>query len=158
MVKIKNISVPKKKIFQYERKKLLNDNKKIQINLWKKKKFKIGLTNGCFDVYHEGHKYLLNQCKKYCDKLVILLNTDSSIRINKGKSRPINKLNVRYQKIIQNINVDNCEVFSEKTPLKEIKKILPDIIFKGSDYKMKDVVGYSLMKKIKGKVHIINRY
>ncbi len=158
VVKVKNISVPKKKIFLYEKKKLLNDNKKIQINFWKKKKFKIGLTNGCFDLYHQGHKYLLNQCKKYCDKLVVLLNTDSSIKINKGKNRPINKLNVRFQKIIQNINVDNCEVFSEKTPLKKIKKILPDIIFKGSDYKMKDVVGYSLMKKYKGKVHIINRY
>ena len=108
-------------------------------------------------------KYKFNEkdyieLKKYCDKLVVLLNTDSSVKINKGKNRPINKLHVRYKKIIENINVDSCIVFSEKTPLKNIKKILPNIIFKGSDYNIKDVVGYLLMKKIKGKVHIINRH
>jgi len=158
VVKMNDISIPKKKSFQSEKIKLLKDNKKMQINFWKKKKYKIGVTNGCFDLYHEGHKYLLNQCKKYCDKLVVLLNTDSSVKINKGKSRPINKLNIRCKAIIENINVDKCIIFSEKTPLKKIKKILPNIIFKGSDYNLRDVVGYSLMKKYKGKVHIIGRY
>ncbi len=158
VVKLKNISVPNKKSFLIEKKKLLKDIKKTQIGSWKKKNFIIGITNGCFDLYHEGHKYLLSQCKKHCDKLVVLLNSDNSIRINKGKNRPIDKINIRYDRINSNINVDKCIVFSEKTPLKQIKKILPNIIFKGSDYDPKDVVGHSLMQKNKGKVKIIKRF
>lgn len=158
VVKLKNISVPNKKNFLLEKKKLIKNLKKIKIHIWKKKNFIIGITNGCFDLYHEGHKYLLSQCKKYCDKLVVLLNNDNSVKINKGKNRPVDKLNIRYNRIIGNVNVDKCIVFSEKTPLKEIKKILPNIIFKGSDYNPKDVVGYSLMKKNRGKVNIIKRY
>ena len=158
VVKIKNISVPGKKIFKSENKRLVSNNNKNIINIWKKKKFIIGVTNGCFDLYHEGHKYLLSECKKYCDKLVVLLNSDISVKINKGKDRPIDKLNIRYKNIVQNINVDQCLTFSDKTPLKEIKKIYPNIIFKGSDYKSKNVVGYSLMKKSNGKIHIIKRF
>ena len=137
VVKLKNISVPNKKNFLLEKKKLLKNFKKLQIHIWKKKKFIIGITNGCFDLYHEGHKHLLSQCKKYCDKLVVLLNSDNSVKINKGKKRPFDKINIRYDRIVSNINVDKCIVFSEKTPLKQIKKILPNIIFKGSDYNQK---------------------
>jgi len=158
VVKINSIVTPTRKILHYEKKKLLKNNKKMQIDIWKKKKFKIGVANGCFDLYHEGHKYFLSQCKKYCDKLIVLLNTDSSIKINKGIKRPVEKLNIRYNKILRNINVDKCIIFSEKTPLQKIKKIIPNIIFKGGDYNLKDVVGYPLMKKTKGKVHIIKRY
>lgn len=156
VVKIKNISVPRKKTFRAEKKKLIKDKKTIYI--WKKKKFKIGIANGCFDLYHEGHKYFLSECKKYCDKLVVLLNTDNSVRINKGKGRPVDKLDIRYKNIINNINVDKCITFSEKTPFKTIKKILPNIIFKGSDYIKKNVVGYSLIKKNMVKIRIIKRY
>lgn len=156
VVKIKNISVPRKKTFLAEKKKLIKDKKKIYI--WKKKKFKIGIANGCFDLYHEGHKYFLSECKKYCDKLVVLLNTDNSVRINKGKGRPVDKLDIRYKNIINDINVDECITFSEKTPFKTIKKILPNIIFKGSDYIKKNVVGYSLIKKNMVNIKIIKRY
>lgn len=158
VVKLKNISVPGQKSFLLEKKKLLKEVKKIQITYWKKKNFIVGITNGCFDLYHEGHKYLLSKCKNYCDKLVVLLNSDNSVKINKGKNRPIDKINIRYNRIVRDINVDKCIIFSEKTPLKKIKKILPNIIFKGSDYDPKDVVGYSLMQKNKGKVKIIKRH
>ena len=100
----------------------------------------------------------MSECKKYCDKLVVLLNTDNSVRINKGKGRPVDKLDIRYKNIINNINVDECITFSEKTPFKTIKKILPNIIFKGSDYIKKNVVGYSLIKKNMVKIRIIKRY
>jgi D-beta-D-heptose 7-phosphate kinase/D-beta-D-heptose 1-phosphate adenosyltransferase len=158
VVKIKNISVPSKKSFLAQRIKFIKDNKKNKINIWKKKKYKIGVANGCFDLYHEGHKYFLSECKKYCDKLVILLNTDISVKINKGKGRPVDKLDVRYKNIINTIDVDECIPFSEITPIKKLKKILPNIIFKGSDYTSKNVIGYSLLKKNKGKIKIINRY
>jgi len=156
VVKIKNISVPRKKTIRAEKKKLIKEKNKIYI--WKKKKFKIGIANGCFDLYHEGHKYFLSECKKYCDKLVVLLNTDNSVRINKGKGRPVDKLDIRHKNIVNNINVDECITFSEKTPFKTIKKILPNIIFKGSDYIKKNVVGYSLIKKNMVKIRIIKRY
>lgn len=156
VVKIRNISVPRKKTIRAEKKKLIKEKNKIYI--WKKKKFKIGIANGCFDLYHEGHKYFLSECKKYCDKLVVLLNTDNSVRINKGKGRPVDKLDIRYKNIVNNINVDECITFSEKTPFKTIKKILPNIIFKGSDYIKKNVVGYSLIKKNMIKIKIIKRY
>lgn len=158
VVKINNIAVPSRKIFQAEKKKLIKYKKKNKIFFWKKKKFEIGIANGCFDLYHEGHKYFLSECKKYCDKLVVLLNTDNSVRINKGKDRPLDKLDVRYKNIINNINVDECITFSEKTPFRKIKKILPSIIFKGSDYIKKNVVGFSLIKKNKLKIKIIKRY
>jgi D-beta-D-heptose 7-phosphate kinase/D-beta-D-heptose 1-phosphate adenosyltransferase len=157
VVKIKNICTPKKKIFQLENRKLLNNNKK-NVYIWKKNNFKIGVANGCFDLYHKGHKYFLSECKKYCDKLIVLLNTDSSVKVNKGTNRPIDKLNIRYKNITENFDVDYCIPFSEQTPLKILKKILPNIIFKGSDYIAKNVVGYSLMKKNKGKIVIIKRY
>ena len=128
VVKLKNISVPSKKNFLLE-KKLLKNFKKFEIHIWKKK-FIIGITNGCFDLYHEGHKYLLSQCKKYCDKLVVLLNSDNSVKINKGKKRPLDKINIRYDRIVSNINVDKCIVFSEKTPLKQIKKFFRILFLK----------------------------
>ena len=81
-----------------------------------------------------------------------------SVRLNKGKNRPIDKLKVRYQNVLKNIDVDYCVSFEDKTPLKKIRKIRPNIIFKGSDYKKNDVVGYSFVKAIKGKVNIIKRY
>ena len=79
VVKLKNISVPNKKNFLLEKKTSNFKNfdsylEKIYRNY-----------NGCFDLYHEGHKHLLSQCKKYCDKLVVLLNGDNSVKINKGK-------------------------------------------------------------------------
>lgn len=158
VVKIQNISVPKKHIFKIEKKKLIQSNKINYLKIWKKNQLKIGLTNGCFDLFHKGHEYLLSECKKHCDKLIVLLNSDNSVKLNKGKKRPIDKISHRLKKIKENINVDFCEVFSEKTPYNNIKKIMPNIIFKGGDYKIKDVVGNLLVKKNKGKVQIIKRY
>ena len=158
VVKEEDISVPKKKIFYLEKKKLFSYNKKDQIKTWKKKKYTIGIANGCFDLFHEGHDFFLKNCKKSCDKLIVLLNTDLSVRLNKGKNRPIDKLKVRYQNVLKKIDVDYCVSFEDKTPLKKIRKIRPNIIFKGSDYKKNDVVGYSFVKAIKGKVNIIKRY
>ena len=67
-------------------------------------------------------------------------------------------MSIRLKNIKDNINVDYCEIFSEKTPYNKIKNIMPNIIFKGSDYKIKDVVGNQLMKQNKGKIKIIKKY
>ena len=129
----------------------------LKIRLWKLVKLKIGVTNGCFDVLHSGHLHLLSEAKKNCDKLIVLLNSDKSIKMIKGKNRPILKLNKRIQILKMIKDVDVIEVFEEKTPEKIIRKILPDILFKGSDYKTSQVIGYKLITNNGGKVKIINK-
>jgi rfaE bifunctional protein nucleotidyltransferase chain/domain len=120
-----------------------------------KSKKRIGFTNGCFDIVHAGHIELLQKAKKNCDYLIVGLNSDSSVRKLKGNQRPILNLKQR-SKIISSIKyVDQIKVFKESTPLMLIKKIKPDIIFKGSDYIKKKVVGYDFQTKRKKQVKII---
>jgi len=114
----------------------------------------VGFANGCFDILHEGHIKLFKEAKKKCNYLVVGLNSDQSIRKIKGSDRPI--FNQKHRKtILGNIKyVDKVIVFNEETPKKIILKLKPDIIFKGSDYKKKKVIGYKLLSN-KGKVCII---
>ena len=132
-------------------------NLKLKIVLWKLIKLKIGVTNGCFDVLHSGHLHLIEQAKKSCDKLIVLINSDSSVKKLKGKNRPILKLKKRIKFLKMLKEVDEADFFDEKTPEKILNKILPDILFKGSDYKIKDVVGYQMIKKNGGHVKIISK-
>ena len=83
------------------------------------------MTNGCFDVLHSGHLHLLSEAKKNCDKLIVLLNSDQSIKKIKGKNRPILDLNKRIKILKMIKDVDDVEVFNEKTPENIISKILP---------------------------------
>jgi cytidyltransferase-related domain len=129
----------------------------LKIKLWKLVKFKIGVTNGCFDVLHSGHLHLLNEGKKNCDKLIVLLNSDNSIKKIKGKNRPILKLNQRIKMLRMIKDVDDVKVFEEKTPERIISKILPNILFKGSDYTARELAGYDVIKNNGGKIKIINK-
>ena len=105
---------------------------------------KIIFTNGCFDIVHVGHINLLNFAKEKGDRLIVGINSDSSIRRLKGKKRPINnQIDRKY--FLENIKaVDEVHIFSEDTPYNLIKSIMPDIIVKGSDYKPSDVIGNDL--------------
>lgn len=115
----------------------------------------IGFTNGCFDILHAGHVELFRKAKKQCDFLIVALNSDKSVRLIKGKNRPINNIKNRI-KVIKSVRyIDKVIVFHEKDPLTIIKKIKPDIIFKGSDYKIKNIVGYDFQIKRKKKVKVI---
>ena len=129
----------------------------LKIKLWKLAKFKIGITNGCFDIIHSGHLHLFSEAKKMCDKLVVLINSDKSIKNLKGSARPIIKLKKRTELIKMIESVDEIISFEEKTPINLISKILPNILFKGSDYKQKEVIGYDLIKKYGGNVKIIKK-
>ena len=126
--------------------------KKIQV--WKRI-FIIGVTNGCFDLLHKGHLRSLKLAKRYCDKLVVLLNSDKSTKKNKGRFRPIQNEKIREKKLLKNKNVDMVIVFNRKTPYKMIKQIKPDFLFKGSDYKKKNIVGSRFVTKNGGKVKIL---
>lgn len=102
---------------------------------------KIVFTNGCFDILHVGHVELLKYAKSLGDKLIVGLNSDSSVKALKGSSRPINHENDR-KKVLENIkHVDQVIIFEETTPLNLIKKINPDIIVKGGDYNPDQVIG-----------------
>ena len=134
------------------------DGKFETIKKWKNQNYIVGATSGCFDIIHPGHFHLFEECKKKCDKLIVLLNSDHSVRLIKGNNRPINKFNIR-SKILNRIQLVNMIIpFDQKTPLNLIKKIKPKYLFKGSDYNKKDVVGYYFMRKNKGEVVIINKY
>lgn len=108
-------------------------------------------TNGCFDILHVGHIKLLEFCKQQGDFVVVGLNSDESIKRLKGKDRPINNQEDRLN-ILKSIKyVDEVIIFNEDTPYDLIKIIKPDIIVKGGDYNMQDVVGNDLAK-----VHIFD--
>ncbi len=116
---------------------------------------KIGFTNGCFDLIHQGHIFYLEEARKKCDFLVLALNTDASIKKIKGQSRPILNQTERSE-ILKNFKfIDRIILFNEKTPINLIKKIKPNIIFKGDDYLKKEVVGYSEAKAWGGEVNLI---
>ena len=98
-------------------------------------------TNGVFDILHRGHLDLLKFAKRNCRKLIVGINSDSSVKLNKGKSRPYNSLKKRISKLRKTKLIDQILVFKDKTPIKLINKIKPDAIIKGSDYKQNQVVG-----------------
>jgi D-beta-D-heptose 7-phosphate kinase/D-beta-D-heptose 1-phosphate adenosyltransferase len=99
-------------------------------------------TNGCFDLLHVGHIELLKYAKSLGDYLVVGINSDNSVKKLKGSSRPINNELTR-KIILESIKyVDEVIVFDEDTPIEIIKKIQPNIIVKGGDYKKENVVGY----------------
>ncbi len=114
----------------------------------KKQNKKIVFTNGCFDIIHIGHITLLEKAKSLGDILVVGLNSDESVKKLKGKERPIVPQNERAE-ILDSIKyVDYVVVFDELTPYKVITEIRPDIIVKGEDYKLKEVVGWGIVPKI----------
>ena len=116
----------------------------------------IGFTNGCFDLLHTGHISYLKSAKQKCDILILGLNSDESIRKLKGKNRPIVEQKDRVEILSSFPFIDKIVVFDEVTPIKLIKRIKPNIIFKGKDYKKKDVVGFRESKKWQGRVILID--
>ena len=116
----------------------------------------IGFTNGCFDLLHTGHISYLKSAKQKCDLLILGLNSDESIKKLKGKNRPIVEQKDRVEILSSFPFVDKIVVFEEATPIKLIKKIKPNVIFKGKDYKKEDVVGFYESKKWQGKVILID--
>lgn len=109
---------------------------------------KIVFTNGCFDIIHPGHIEVLKEAKKLGDVLIVGLNSDSSIKKLKGPERPVMPLSAR-KKILEAIKyVDYVIVFNEKTPYRVIKKIKPDVLVKGADYKKNEIAGREFSKKV----------
>lgn len=105
---------------------------------------KVIFTNGCFDIFHRGHLEILKFAKSLGDYLIVGLNSDSSVKMNKGESRPINNQEDRKVLLESLIYVDKVVIFDDETPLRLIEKVKPDIIVKGGDYTPEQVVGSNL--------------
>lgn len=113
---------------------------------------KLVFTNGCFDLIHIGHIRYLKKAKELGDFLLVAINSDSSIKKIKGPNRPIIN-EVERAEIIASLKfVDFVIIFSETTPQRIIQKILPDILVKGSDWKIEEIVGREIVEKNGGKV------
>ncbi len=122
---------------------------------WKKKNKKIVFTNGCFDLLHKGHKDLLIKSSKFGDVLIVGINSDISVRLNKGESRPIQNQKVRANVLLKYSYVSRVYIFDEKTPINLINFIQPDVLVKGGDYKPGEIVGAEEVKSWGGEVKII---
>ena len=137
--------------YNYKVVSFLELNKKI-INCSDKK---IGFTNGCFDILHKGHYSLFKFCKKHCDILIVATNSDISIKELKGKKRPYNNLKTRLINLSNIKDIDYIIYFHQLNPLNLIKKIQPSLLFKGSDYKIKDVIGREFVESYGGKTILV---
>ena len=126
-----------------------------KIKKWKKNKKEIVLTNGCFDLLHAGHKYLFRQAKKKNQKLIVLINSDKSVKNLKGNKRPIENQIIRTKNLLDLKYVDDVYIFEESTPLKMIKSICPDVLVKGADYNIHEIVGAKFVLANGGKVRTI---
>ena len=123
---------------------------------WKKFNKTIVFTNGCFDLLHKGHKDFLLKASKFGNKLIVGVNSDASVKQIKGESRPIENQHIRRKKLLSLKCVDAVLVFEESTPLNLIKKICPDVLVKGADYKEDEIVGAKFVLSNGGRVHTIS--
>lgn len=117
---------------------------------------KIVFTNGCFDIIHAGHVDYLEKAKSLGDFLIVGLNSDSSVRRLKGKDRPVNPQEHR-KRVLEGLRaVDMVVIFEEDTPERLIKEIKPDVLVKGGDWKLENIVGADFVMSYGGKVYTID--
>jgi D-beta-D-heptose 7-phosphate kinase/D-beta-D-heptose 1-phosphate adenosyltransferase len=119
---------------------------------WRAAGHTVGFTNGCFDLLHPGHISLLRQSKDGCGRLIVGLNSDASVRRLKGEARPIQSENARAQVLASLETVDLVVIFTEDTPLEMIREIRPDLLVKGGDYTIDQVVGADIVTGYGGRV------
>lgn len=125
---------------------------KTKLNFWRFKEKKIVFSNGCFDLLHLGHIDYLSKASDYGDVLIIGLNTDKSVAKLKGFGRPITDEKSRSVILASLFFVDAIILFDDETPLKLIETIQPDVLIKGSDYKVEEIVGYDIVKAKDGEI------
>ncbi|MGN6492393.1 MAG: D-glycero-beta-D-manno-heptose 1-phosphate adenylyltransferase [Agriterribacter sp.] len=126
-----------------------------QVKRWKLLGKKIVFTNGCFDILHNGHIEILSQAAQSGDVLVIGVNADASVKRLKGSSRPVNNETFRSLMLASLTIVDAVVIFEEDTPLSLITEIEPDVLLKGGDYTIDQIVGAEEVIKSGGEVKIV---
>ncbi|WP_293444690.1 D-glycero-beta-D-manno-heptose 1-phosphate adenylyltransferase [Persephonella sp.] len=129
---------------------------KDKVKKWKKEGKKIVFTNGCFDIIHAGHVDYLEKAKSFGDVLIVGLNSDESVRRIKGKDRPVNIQEHRKRVLEALKSVDLVVIFEEDTPERLIKQIKPDVLVKGGDWSVENIVGADFVMSYGGKVVTID--
>jgi len=119
---------------------------------WRRQGLKVGFTNGCFDLLHPGHVSLLRQARAACDRLVVGINSDASVKRLKGEDRPVQNENARAAVMASLSSVDLVVIFGEDTPLALIETLRPDVLVKGADYAKAQVVGADIVESYGGRV------
>jgi D-beta-D-heptose 7-phosphate kinase / D-beta-D-heptose 1-phosphate adenosyltransferase len=117
---------------------------------------RIGFTNGCFDLLHPGHVKLLSEARAACDRLIVGLNGDASVRRLKGEGRPLQEVHARAEVLAALEAVDLVVVFDQDTPLELIRRVRPKVLAKGGDYRREEVVGHELVESDGGEVILID--
>ena len=119
---------------------------------WKVKSNRIVFTNGCFDILHVGHIHTLKEALKLGDKLIVGVNSDQSVKRLKGEERPLINEHDRAELIASMAVVDAVVIFDEDTPLSLIKTTIPDVLVKGGDWRVEEIVGGELVQQAGGDV------
>lgn len=126
-----------------------------QVERWRAAGLRVGFTNGCFDILHPGHIRVIEQARSHCDRLVVGLNSDNSVRRLKGPARPVNNEQARADVLAALGAVDGVTIFDTDTPLELITALKPDVLVKGGDYSKETVVGAGLVEGRGGEVIIV---
>jgi D-beta-D-heptose 7-phosphate kinase/D-beta-D-heptose 1-phosphate adenosyltransferase len=123
---------------------------------WRARDLRIGFTNGVFDLLHPGHIKVLAQSRAACDRLVVGLNSDASVKRLKGKDRPIQPEHARAEVLAGLEAVDLVVVFEQDTPLELIQEVRPSVLVKGGDYRPDQVVGREVVNAQGGEVIVVD--
>jgi D-beta-D-heptose 7-phosphate kinase / D-beta-D-heptose 1-phosphate adenosyltransferase len=126
-----------------------------QLVAWRKQDLRIGFTNGCFDILHPGHVKLLTAARATCDRLIVGLNSDASVKRLKGADRPVQNERARSEVLAALEAVDLVVLFDEDTPLNLITQIKPGVLVKGADYTREQVVGHEIVEAHGGEVRLV---
>ncbi|MGN6285672.1 MAG: D-glycero-beta-D-manno-heptose-7-phosphate kinase [Afipia sp.] len=123
---------------------------------WREQGLRVGFTNGCFDILHPGHVRVVTQARAACDRLIVGLNSDASVRRLKGADRPVQDERARAEVLAALEAVDLVVIFGEDTPLKLIERIKPGVLVKGGDYTREQVVGHEIVTANGGEVVLVD--
>ncbi len=132
-----------------------DDELEARLNDWRKQDLRIGFTNGCFDILHPGHVKVLTAARAACDRLIVGLNGDASVKRLKGEGRPVQSERARAEVLAALEAVDLVAIFDEDTPLKLIEQIKPSVLVKGGDYTREQVVGHDIVEAYGGEVFLV---
>lgn len=146
------------KLQQQIQQKLISNTEQLDalLTLWRNNGYRIVFTNGCFDLLHRGHVDYLTKARDLGDVLFLGLNTDASVSRLKGPHRPIQDEKSRMDIMATLQCVDAVMLFDEETPYELIKKVQPDVLVKGADYKPENIVGYDIVTAKGGEVKTID--
>ena len=123
---------------------------------WRRQELRIGFTNGCFDILHPGHVKVLTAARGACDRLVVGLNSDASVRRLKGEGRPVQDERARAEVLAALEAVDLVVLFEEDTPIKLIAQVRPSVLMKGGDYAREQVIGREIVEANGGEVVLVD--